>query len=282
LSADELLVKFKTKRFKMLFKQIEYRGIDHMANIPIADHIPGLSKFDASYLNNDHHVRTFMIGGQRLGAGPSDFNVHLSDMDDGIFGNGQDQVQITVRYTNFQTTPYFSGGGLFTVAGVGDTGHDVAVPIPALQEDEVLVLKGFEFIEAENTNHHIRTIQVRYFTEPSEFIVRFRDDTDKDDLYNYRIHYLILKKRCEEDLNYCLDGIHTQRAEFIKETTITKTVPGMGLLSGFSFQFTDGDHHVRRIAVDVENFNNISLAFSDNEERHRVLAFVDYVVLKTN
>lgn len=269
----------------MLFRNLHHIGSDRIFNANVGDGIPALSRFDARFTNGDHHLKRLIIGGKTSdGRGIHDENsflLQLSDLDDGAWGEGSDTVDIRIGYVNFGDSPYLEGGGSFSVSGRGRRRHDVSVAVPEISSDEVIVLRGFQFSGLTSSNHHIRTVQVRYFTDPSEFIVRFRDDSPDDDEYAFTVHYLVLKTKKEERYNFWLDGIHTQRVEFVKEATVRKEVPGMALLSGFSFQFLDGDHHIRRIAVNVEDRDSIFVCFTDDERDNPVLGFVDFTVLRT-
>ena len=47
--------------------------------------------------------------------------------------------------------------------------------------------------------------------------------------------------------------------------------------AGFNFRFEDRDHHLRKIAVDLEPDRRIDVTFTDDERSHAVDCFIEYV-----
>ena len=52
------------------------------------------------------------------------------------------------------------------------------------------------------------------------------------------------------------------------------------MLSGFTFRFADNDHHLRKIAVDLEPLDSFDVTFTDDERDNPVDGFIEYVLAK--
>lgn len=119
---------------------------------------------------------------------------------------------------------------------------------------------------------------MRYNQITSAIRVNFLDNSPDDDEYDFLVRYFVLKRNCTGRW-LCLRGIYTDSFIFSNTTNYRKTHPGKALLAGFKFHFMDNDHHIRRIAIDVEPGDEITVAFTDSENNHRVRADIDYVIL---
>lgn len=252
-----------------------YRGTDALFLDLTGTDIPALAAFDLAYLNGDHHVQTLIAGGKT--GEPSSFLLGLGDGDNGLLGNQRDPVELKAVYYPINP-PHLTRTSERSISGTSSNRQNSIVSIPRLAADEVFVLRGFEFQGTPGRNHHLRKVGVRYHSIRSEIRVDFVDDSPQDDRYAYIIRYFILK-RGDHPRGLNLRGVYSQSFEFTDSARIPKTNRGNALLAGFNFEFKDGDHHLRRIAVDVQPTNEIGVVFTDSQTNHGVKASVDYVVL---
>lgn len=252
-----------------------YRGTDALYHETIGEDTPALTAFDLTYLNGDHHVQTLMAGGKT--GDSNSFLLGLGDGDNGILGNERDPVDLKAIYYAI-SAPHLTPGSERSISGSSSNRQNSNVAIPRLAEDEIFVLRGFEFQGTPGRNHHLRKVGVRYNSIRGEIRIDFVDNSPQDDRYTYTIRYFVLKRWCDRNW-LCLRGIYSQTFEFINSASILKTNRGNALLAGFNFEFMDDDHHLRRIAVNVQPMNEIAVAFTDSEANHRVKASIDYVVL---
>jgi len=244
------------------------------------DNEPGLGGFSLEFLNSDHHVGSLRVGGvtsDREGrvAGWRDFLLGFNDHDAGISGSESDPVRMTAKYFRMGPLP------TFTVSGTGTASGSGLARIPRLRSDEIVVLRGFE-IAARGDNHHIRSVGVRYLRWRDAFSVNFNDDSPADDSFSFSIHYFVLihASRTGRRRNPHFEGPVQQTFRFTESTTMLKRLPGVALLSGFSFRFRDSDHHLRKIAVDLEPVDSLSVTFTDDDRNHPVDCFVEYVLAR--
>ena len=266
----------------MSYKQIPirsgvwgYRGTDALFLALTGTDIPALAAFDLAYLNGDHHVQTLIAGGKT--GEPSSFLLGLGDGDNGVLGNQRDPVDLKAVYYPI-SPPHLTRSSERNISGSSSNRQNSIVTIPRLASDEIFVLRGFEFQGMPGRNHHLRKVGVRYHATRSEIRIDFLDDSPQDDTYSYIIRYFILKRGIDPRGLY-LRGIYSQTFDFTGSARVPKTRRGNALLAGFNFEFRDGDHHLRRIAVDVQPLNEIVVAFTDSQANHRVKASIDYVIM---
>jgi hypothetical protein len=71
-----------------------------------------------------------------------------------------------------------------------------------------------------------------------------------------------------------------QRFRFTESARIRKSVPGVAMLSGFTFRFADNDHHLRKIGIDLEPLDSFDVAFTDDERDNPVDGLIEYVLAR--
>lgn len=242
---------------------------------------PVLAAFDFQFLNGDHHIKSILVGGKTSGEGgetPDSYLFGWGDEDYGISGRADDRAAYKIIYYAIRPPHLFSSSER-SISGTSTNRLNNIVSIPRLAADEIFVLRGFEFWGAAGrSNHHLRSIEVRYDTGMNAIRVNFIDNSPQDDQYGFTIRYFVLKRNCGGSW-LCLKGIFTDSFVFTNTVRRPKSHQGNALLSGFKFRFMDNDHHIRRIAIDVEPRAELMVAFTDSENNHRVEVDIDYVIL---
>jgi len=194
------------------------------------------------------------VGGKTSGAygvAPDSYLFGWGDEDYGISGRSGDRAEYKIIYYTIGSPHLFSSSER-SIRGTSTNRLNNIVSIPRLTEDEIFVLRGFEFWGAAGrSNHHLRSMEVRYDMGISAVRVNFIDNSPQDDQYGFLIRYFVLKRNCNSRW-LCLKSIFTDSFVFTNTVRRAKSHPGNALLSGFNFRFLDNDHHIRRIAIDVE------------------------------
>lgn len=269
------------KRIPMFDRAWGYTGSAALVSTLLDRDIPVLTAFDFQFLNGDHHIKSFLVGGKTYGEDgetPDSYIFGWGDEDYGISGRADDRAAYKIIYYAIRPPHLFSSSER-SISGTSTNRLNNIVSIPRLAEDEIFVLRGFEFWGAlGRSNHHLRSIEVRYDMSMSAIRVNFIDNSPQDDQYGFTIRYFVLKRNCISG-RLCLKGIFTDSFVFTNTVRRTKSHQGNALLSGFKFRFLDNDHHIRRIAIDVEPRAELMVAFTDSENNHRVEADIDYVTL---
>lgn len=261
------------RKIPMIDGRWGYTGTDHGFVTLMPHNNPALTSFECRYLNSDHHVHNLRVGGM---VEDSQYILMLTDHDYGVSGGEHDRVHLKARYF-FISPLYLSSEGVQTASGTSSNQQGNRITLPRPDASDLFVLRGFEFVGAPGRNHHLRHIEVRYNYVASELVVNFIDDSPHDDSYSWYVHYMFLKSRCEIPLNYCFEGPNT--LQFILTNRGSRSIPNKGraLLSGFSFRFLDGDHHLKHIAIDLYPLDQITVTFTDHERTHAVEAVIDYI-----
>ncbi len=254
----------------------------HITNAPgtagnfahrLGDAVPGMGGFNLEFLNSDHHIGTLRVGGMHSGsAGHQSYLLAFGDRDSGISGRETDPTRMTAKYFGLRATT-------LTVAGTANRRASTLAPIPRLAADELLVLRGFEMHTLEG-NHNIRGVGVRHLRWRNAISVTFSDDSPDDDGFTFVIHYLVLlhASRTGRRRNPHFEGPFQQYFRFTESARIRKTHRGVAMLSGFTFRFADNDHHLRKIAIDLEPLDDFDVTFTDDERDNPVDGFIEYVL----
>ncbi len=251
----------------------------------VAPHVPGLVGFDHQFDDSDHHLAQFAAGGMTSGRDGYDFNSYLmlfADLDYGPLGTeGGDQRSYTADYYDMSGfAAQYGADRVLTVNGSRRGSGEMTLSIPPVLDDEVVFLRGFMIQNGfKESNHHIRAVGVRFDPRINAWRVTYRDDSPSDDSFSADVFYYKVKKvESEESANAISFGdIQTVTAQFNGSTTVRKNgVQGVTLLAGFHFEFTDSDHHVRKIAVDLRDIRQVGMTFKDNGSPS-VAGLVDYV-----
>lgn len=232
---------------------------------------PALCGFETSFVDSDHHLRRWAVGAETDARG---YLFELSDSDN-LFG-AHDRVHFKSRYFNI-TSSLMSSSAVQTISGRGSNFMGNRRVITRPHRDDIFVLRGFRFEGLPDRNHHISKVEVRYDYPSSTLRVNFHDSSPEDDTYIYFVYYMFVRPSGEIPLNYSFDSPNT--LSFTFTNSAIRTVPGKGraLLSGFNFAFSDGDHHIQKIAIDLYPWDQIRTTFTDLERTHPVEATIDYV-----
>lgn len=253
----------------------------------VEDQLPGLVGFDHQFDEGDHHLAEFAAGGMTSGDSGFDERSYLlmfGDQDYGPIGvEGGDPRSMWADYYDLSGVgPDFAIGRALAVAGERRGSGELLLPIPPLMDDETVFLRGFNLFNAFGTsNHHIRAMGIRFDTANHAWRVTFRDNSPSDDAFSADVFYFRVKREAPgmpaDSLRF--SEIRTVSREFRGSTTLPKGgIQGHTLLAGFHFEFSENDHHIRKIAVDLRDIRRVGMTFKDNDTP-RVRGTVDYVEL---
>lgn len=249
--------------------------------------VPGLVGFDHQFDDSDHHLAQFAAGGMTSGASGFDEQSYLlmfGDQDFGPLGTeGGDPRSIWADYRDLSTLDAgFAANRVLTASGRRRGSGELTLPIPPVGADETVFLRGFNLFNSfGESNHHIRAIGVRFDAAANAWRVTFRDDSPSDDSFNASVFYFKVKRIAPEVPSDSLrfSEIRSLSGEFRGSVSLRKNaVQGYTFLAGFHFEFLDSDHHIRKIAVDLQDIRQVAMTFKDNGTP-RVLGTVDYVEL---
>lgn len=195
--------------------------------------IPGLITFDLRFKNGDHHLKEISVTPHDGFWSASHMLVAFNDV------NSDDPFAGTVRWADlFNYLPR-------VVARTGCQGT-CRLTFPRLaQYQQIFVLAGFSFTYSEaGTDHHVRDLAVVPKPYQGYVDVTLADNSGNRP-YNVHVKYLVVPY-----------GI--TRGETTLQGTVASgglgqvTRPaGLAVLQGFRLAFTNGDHHLERLAVDL-------------------------------
>lgn len=169
----------------------------------------------------------------------------------------------------------------FAATGRSDGSARASAAIPALNDDELLVLRGFEIWGAAGENHNLRQLGVRRLRDSNRIEVSFADDSADDDSFRFVVYYTVVEHAritgTREVPHFY--GPFSVSFGFTDQAMIPRPERGYSLLSGFHFEFDDHDHHFRQITIDPVSEAEFHVRFTDDERDNRVSASIDYMLL---
>ena len=235
---------------------------------------PAMGGFSLEFNNSDNHIGGLTVGGVTYnGEGTASYQAYLFRFGD---QDGGDPYNLSAKYIDLGAEP------TLTARGRGVTGGAMRAAIPPLGENDLFVLRGFDISAPRGRNHHIRTVGVRFDYRTNTISVTFRDDSPSDDRFSFEVHYFVVPhvNATGPRHNPHFEGPFTETFSFINSTTEAKSNPGIALLAGFEFSYDDHDHHLKKIAIDLEPNDQIRATFTDDERDNSVSASIDYVLVK--
>jgi len=250
------------------------------------DQLPCLIAFDCQFDETDHHVAELIVGGVTYGSDGADFRnvlLGLSDLDTGVLGlEGGDLRSVWMDYYDIADSHPGFEPALRSVNGRRRGTGELLMPIPPVADHETVFLRGFELGNpGGQRNHHIRAIGVRFDARENAWRVTFRDDSPGDDAFAAYVHYIKVNKTASPETaqSWRFSEIRSLSREFRDTVSVRKNgIQGVTLLAGFHFEFLEGDHHLRKIAVNLRDIRRVDMTFKDNGNPP-VAGTVDYVEL---
>jgi len=214
----------------------------------------GLNSFSFSFQNGDHHIKS-------ITALPNALRTTVGFLDN----DGNDPYQVALRVDNNLGPGARSVFALDNQSCNGGTCR-VRLPVPC-GSNNTFILTGFSF-QFKDGDRQIKKVAIKRINDELE--VSFGDQTPSDP-YVWSVQYAIVP-----------------RANLVREQTIRRStmgsarvarLPGRAVIQGFSFEFTNADHHLRDFKVDLQN-NQLAVNFQDNNLDDPVAWSVDYAVLR--
>jgi hypothetical protein len=204
---------------------------------------PGITQFAYHYINTsiDHHIGNIAAGHQFDATGrfnPAYAAVGFRD------DSGKEDFTYTLTDRQLPISSVFCG---YDAHFNGNVGSSICTH-PGDQYEHVIV--GFDL--SYGSDHHIRYV---YGWPVVDGTMRFQmgDDSRNWGLPTYTAWALIPKASVQQ-VTGC-----SGRSRGVASCAISTTYP---VLSEFSMKFTNGDHHLSQIAIDIEP-TSIRLAFND-------------------
>lgn len=234
---------------------------------------PGLSGFHLEFTNSDHHLNAIRVG-EVTGDG-SDLSTFLLGLSD---GDGADPQRLWAQYIDLGNRTTFSITGRSGSPNTGQTN----VSIPPIPADHLFVLRGFSLSNRRGVNHHLRRIAIFPVLRSNALRILFNDDSPEDDAFSCQVWFTYVPhaRIAASSDRLKFNGYHSDVFEFTESVVRPKARSGDVLLSGFDFQFLDGDHHLRKLSIDPSNRNHFQIAFTDDERDNNVRCRLDYVIVE--
>lgn len=264
------------------------REVNHdMLMFDVGNHIAAMVGFDCSFTRRGHNLAAFAVGAYGYDCsgdrGDGTYFITFSERDFGMRrDDDRDPMRIEAWYWDInELCPGTGSFEVFSVCGKGRGKEEIFLSIPEIPADHMVILRGFDIRIDEGSGHHIRAVGVRYDRESSAFRATFHDDSPQDDAFKADVHYIVVpcKDMPSDENSPEFKGPFTYETEFRGSTEKTmKDKEAVRFLSGFKYEFTEEDHHIRHIGVDLRDQKKMKLTFSD-DHRSRVKATIDYVEL---
>lgn len=228
-----------------------------------------LGGFGLRFDNHDHPIGWISAGGVtygRDGFDPHSFLLALSDADNtGPIGS---RDPCTMWAKLFRLPPR----AIRVASGSGDRTGSGAAPV-SVGADEHFLLRGFSFSLTRNTNHNLRRIAIRFDRERGQVEAILRDNSPSDDGFHFEVVYTTMAMGSAFHA-----GPFAADFTFTQATTVPLRERGQAILTGFDFEFTDTDHHLREISIDPQTRDHFLVRFTDDERDNPVRAHLDYLV----
>ena len=233
---------------------------------------PALSGFNLQFRDKDHKIMKVVVGGSDLLRSPDNLNYRLGMHDKSMIDDQRDEVSAWTKYIDLgadQAT--FQAIGSFRSQSVG------VISIPEIGEEDLFILRGFAIGKTTGHDHNIRKIGIRFFLERSVIEAYFTDDSPDDDEWSCAVFYTLIRNTSSYNVRERVLGPYSSRGTFTESGRIPKEIPGMTILSGFSFEYLDRDHFIRQIMIDPEPEDEFEVIFTDDERDNPVEVVIDYI-----
>jgi len=225
--------------------------------------IPSLIGFDIGWTRHDHHVKWLAIGPNTTAPLDSgDYLVGLRDQDSS--GHG---ISGTIKFEDFRDVAEHR-----QVSASGLRGEQ-RLRIPHLNSDQEFVLTGFLF-EYESSDHHLLHIKLRQMAHNDHIYVNFSDN-DAIERYVVSIKYAVIPSLMLAHRTVYMESRSHPRSE----ERVSRT-PGMALLQSFEFRFQNGDHHLQRVSLDLDD-DAVLARFRDHDGNDPFTWMTEFAILGT-
>lgn len=195
---------------------------------------PGLQTVEFRFSSQDHHIL-------RLGAYLDQGKVHTQFRDN----NPDDYYSWKVGYESIQGPGIISGSAFNSCDG----GECVSLT-ERPPGDYVFVISGFTFSYL-GFDHHIDRVMV--WENQGQLRVRFADKNN-DDKYQYSVQYVWVPRSKVSQV--------VARSGSGKREALAAIPRGKAVISGFSFDFANDDHHIRNFGLSAID-GNLKVGFGD-------------------
>jgi hypothetical protein len=225
--------------------------------------IPGLIGFDVGWTRDDRHVSWLSIGPNTTSPLDSgDYLAALRDQDSSGY-----RISGTIKFEDLRDVAQHRA-----VFASGLRGEQ-RLRIPHLSSAEEFVLTGFLF-EYESSDHHLLHIKLRQMAHNDHIYVNFGDN-DGAERYRVSIKYAVLpSSMLARNTVYMESGSHARSEDRISRT------PGTALLQSFEFRFQNGDHHLQRISLDLDD-DEVLARFRDQDGNDPFTWMTEFAILRT-
>jgi hypothetical protein len=223
--------------------------------------VPGLIGFDIGWTRGDHALKWLGMGpitASPLSAG--DFAAALRDQD----SNGH-HISGTVKFQDLREFAQHRR------VCAGSLRGEQRLRVPHLTSSEAFVLTGFTF-EYESSDHHILQLKLRQMAHNDHVHVNLGDN-DGAEPYRACVYYAVIPRSM---LAHHLVQARSE-APARSEASQART-RGTALLQSFEFKFRNGDHHLQRIGVDLDD-DQVLARFRDQDGNDPFSWMVEYSVL---
>jgi hypothetical protein len=248
-----------------------------------------LQSFSFAYENGDHQTKSIGL----INNGES-VTATFADHD------GDDPFTLSARYVSFPG--FFQNTRLETVS-TDACRYRCTLRLPSMSDNETALLAGFS-ITRRNDDSNIRGLSIELLPDREVANITFYDDQGIDHsgflplpLYdivesigntnptdidvNVEVQVLIVPKSIVKGIGRIIGGTKEDA------TNITPLIPAKhrdGLarqtaLMGFGFAFTNEDHFLKEIAVDL--YTSPAVKFADGDGNDRFSWFVDFATFET-
>jgi hypothetical protein len=225
--------------------------------------IPGLIGFDVGWTRDDHHVSWLSIGPNTTSPLDSgDYLVALRDQD-----SSGHPISGRIKFEDLRDVARHREASSGSVRG------EQRLRIPHLSSAEEFVLTGFLF-EYESSDHHLLHIKLLQMAHNDHIHVNF-GDAGGAERYRVSIKYAVLPSSMLARSTVYMESGSPVRSE----DRISRTA-GTALLQSFEFRFQNGDHHLQRISLDLDE-DEVLVRFRDQDGNDPFTWMTEFAVLRT-
>jgi hypothetical protein len=218
---------------------------------------PILQSYYFRFTNGDHHFKAVAVE-PRLPT-ITQATIGFSDR------NSDDPYFYNVTFARYfgsivrGSTTEFARGGHITFP----------VNAPADRANFVFVIRGF-YIQYRGDDHHIEELGIR---ENNGRVTVALNDDNNDDPFQIDLQYAYLPRAAFSEVN----GKSGVNAKAAQRTSISR---GVGLIRGFHFNFTNGDHHIKELGVMLNGAGRLEVYYGDDNGDDPFNWDVAYGILK--
>ncbi len=224
--------------------------------------VPAIIGFNVGWTRDDHHIRWLSVGPQNsapLNSG--EYLIALRDDD-----RHRHNINGYIKLVDLSAIADHREVSLTSVVG------EQRLRIPHLIGSQAFVLTGFYF-RYRHSDNHLLQVKVRQMAHNDHIYVNIRDN-DGANPYDVYITYAVLSRSVFRDY-----GLILRSSRPVRSSETVSRAPGQAFLQSFELKFRNGDHHLQRMTIDLDD-DQLLVGLRDNDGNDPFTWMVEYAVLR--